>query len=166
MYKSIRYLSLLTIVLLFTLNPALAGSGKDSVSTNFTAEANVLPGGKAHVAMIFEIYGFAETKNQDSPFYKASYQCRGYLHVENKKYITDTGFCVYTRSDGDQVFLIYETENGEVGKGGKGKVTLAGGTGKWEGLAGGGSLVRTPHPRPSKSHFVGYQNFEISWKTP
>jgi hypothetical protein len=82
-------------------------------------------------------------------------------------YKDDSGFCDYTRPDGDKIYSTYEATGMLGGKAGKGTITLVGGTGKCAGIQGGGEFDRLPGFRPAaKGTFQGMNKSKVNWKMP
>lgn len=162
---SISFTLFIFSVLVFSWNPALAGSGKDVSTSHFTVSPKALMGGKAPVFIHYEINGYVETADKNSPLYQASFRCLGGHSFVKGKFDDDNFFCVYTRPGGDLVFIRGKA-SGVAGKSGKGTYTYVGGTGKMAGISGGGTFDRVLITRTIKSVIPGYHVNKGAWKTP
>ena len=113
----------------------------------------------------YEMSGVSLSDSGDGPLHRASVRCLGASHVIRRVYDNDHGFCVHVRPDGDQAFTTYRAAR-TAGVGGTGTFTFVGGTGKLEGLTGGGEYSDTsPHPASTGS-FHGYSKAKAIWKLP
>jgi hypothetical protein len=108
--------------------------------------------------------GISVGDTPDSLLHNASMHCLGSLHAVKGNYNT-SGFCVYTRPDGDLAYLTYEA-TGQLGGGSKGTYKWVGGTGKLTGLEGGGEYTsRTLRPA-AEGNFSAINKGKGNWKLP
>ena len=116
--------------------------GKDSYLTVASGTVKLLPLGKDRVQVAYEMAGAIISDTGKGFMHNGTARCMGSMHVVKGDYDEDSFACVYTASDGDQVFA---TNKGTGKKGAVGKVTitLVGGTGKFAGIQGGGEATRT-----------------------
>ena len=70
-----------------------------------------------------------------------------------------------TDPDGDKVFATWKG-SGNLGKDAKGTYTYVGGTGKYEGITGGGEFTRSGLQPPSKGVWAAITLFKGNWKLP
>jgi hypothetical protein len=95
---------------------------------------------KDQVHSTYEATGISKSEREGSILNNATIYCLGTLHAIKGDY-EDSGYCVYTRLDGDKIFLTFKTA-GKVGGMGKGTAKLIGGTGKCEGVEGNVEFTR------------------------
>lgn len=81
------------------------------------------------------------------------------------EYNNNSGFCVGTRPDGDQIFWTYKTA-GKLGVGAKGTVTLVGGTGKMTGIQGNSEYTEFPMRPAAEGTLQGYIRSKGQYKLP
>jgi hypothetical protein len=67
-----------------------------------------------------------------------------------------SGSCVQTDHDGDKLYMTYEGAKG-------GQIKWVGGTGKYEGLTGSGSLSVEVAPKSAADLFAYTLNYSVSW---
>jgi len=108
------------------------GSGSQAWAWSGTFKA--LPMGQERVEMTWEIMGVVIADTSEDLFHNSSFRCLGALHAVKGEY-NESGFCVATRPDGDQVFFTIKGP-GKLGVGAKGTSTIVGGTGKLTGVQG------------------------------
>lgn len=163
--------TILALLLMVTAGPVIGaemakeGSG-ESVSA-FSGTFKALPMAKERVQMNYESFGVVSEAVPESPIYNTTMHCLGSLHAVRGFYENDSGFCTYTRPDGDIIFLTYSASGQMGGRGGKGTYTIVGGTGKCAGIQGGGEFDRLPGFRPSaKGTFQGMNKAKGHWKIP
>lgn len=98
--------------------------------------------GKDRLQLTYEVMGVSISDTGGGIFHNASVRCLGGFHAVNGAFDDESGSCVYTLPDGDQVFSTHKV-TGKLGVGAKGTYTLVGGTGKMAGITGGGEFTRT-----------------------
>jgi hypothetical protein len=166
--KRLIIASILTVVLLvpFVLiaNAEMAKEGTTSGRTNWIVHYKVLPMGKELAQLNYEAYGVSQSDTGEGLLHNASSHAVGGAMAVKGEYEDDSGLVVFTRPDGDQIFITYKT-SGVAGKSGKGTFTYVGGTGKFVGILGSGEFTRYTL-RPIKKGVVG-ASFSITksqWK--
>jgi hypothetical protein len=162
---------ILALLLLVTAGPVIgaemAKEGSGEGRNVYTGTFKVIPMANERVQMNYEVFGLVADSDSGSPLHNATFHCLGALHAVKGLYDNDFGFCSYTRPDGDMVYLTYEATGMLGGKGGKGTVTLVGGTGKYAGIQGSGEFDRLPGFRPAaKGTFQGINKSKLNWKIP
>jgi hypothetical protein len=108
--------------------------GTTSDTWYWSGTFKALPMGQERVEMTWEIMGVVVGDTPENLFHNGSFRCLGALHAVKGEY-NESGFCVSTRPDGDQVFFTIKGA-GKLGVGGKGTSTIVGGTGKLTGVQG------------------------------
>jgi hypothetical protein len=99
--------------------------------------------GQERIHVTYESFGLSLNDAGEGLFHNASMRCIGANHAVNGAFEDDSGFCVYTHLDGDQIFVTYKA-TGKVGVGSKGTATIVGGTGKLTGIQGSLEFTRVP----------------------
>lgn len=143
---------LLSALIVFSVSPPtlaqVSKEGPISVLAPYTTTSlKSINMGKERSSHAYEIVGVVIGDSPDSILHNASIRCVGAVHM-TKGFIEDTGFCVYLRPDGDQIFSTTNA-TGQVGGGVKRVWTLVGGTGKFVGIAGGGESTSASGIRPA-----------------
>jgi hypothetical protein len=141
----------------------IAKEGTAASTTYYTGTFKSVEMGKERVQMIYEFYGIAVSE-PGNPLHNATLYGVGSLHAVNGNY-TSSGFGVYTRRDGDKVYMTYKNK-GKLGVGSKGVYTFVGGTGKLTGIEGGGEYVGTALAPAAEKSFQGFNKAKGSWKIP
>lgn len=116
------------------------GTGKSHAV--YSGTLKVLPLGKGEAQIQYEVAGITMSDTGEGLLHNASVRCMGGMHVVNGEFNDESGACVYTRPDGDQVFQVHKAA-GKAGVAAKGTFTFVGGTGKLAGIQGGGEFVRS-----------------------
>ena len=116
--------------------------GSSSSLVALAGTVKVIQAGKDQFQLTYEVMGVSISDTGEGILHNASVRCVGGLHAVNGAYDDESGSCVYTRPDGDQVFSTYKA-TGKQGAVAKGTYTLIGGTGKMAGITGGGEFTRT-----------------------
>jgi hypothetical protein len=159
---------ILTLLLLATAGPVvgeeIAKEGSASGKTYWVGTFDVLPMGEERVQMNYVAHGISVGDNEKNIFHNASGHVVGGLHAVKGAY-EDSGFCTFTRPDGDKLFFTYKA-SGTLGKSAKGTFTYVGGTGKFVGLQGGGEFTRYSLRPPSKGFFASFSVSKANWKLP
>ena len=148
--------------------PARAQLSREGTYTSTMAQSGtfrILRMGEERWQITYEMSGVSLSDSGDGPLHRASVRCLGASHVIRRAYDNDHGFCVHVRPDGDQAFTTYRAA-GTTGVGGTGTFTFVGGTGKLEGLTGGGEYSDRSSHATSTGTFHGYSNTRASWKLP
>jgi hypothetical protein len=97
--------------------------------------------GKDRLQLSYDVMGVSTSPTGEGLLHNASMHCVGGMHVVNGTFDDESGSCVYTRPDGDQVFTRHKAA-GKMGVEAKGTVTYVGGTGKMAGITGTGEFTR------------------------
>ena len=120
-----------------TAEMAMQGSGPTEFA--FHGTFKMLSMGRGLVQLNYEVFGLNTESPPESPFYMATCNCLGSLFAAKGVYEDDSGLCIYVRPNGDKIFATYKAKGQMGGKEAtKGKFTIVGGTGKCEGITGGG----------------------------
>lgn len=114
--------------------------GKISGTQILSGTVQVVPLGKDQSRLSYDVVG-ARLAEGDL-FHNATVRCIGSLTVINNSWDDETGNCITTRPDGDQVFTALKG-SGKSGGEAKGTWTFIGGTGKLAGIQGSGEFTRT-----------------------
>jgi len=136
-------------------------SGTGAYSSTFKA----LPMGQERLQMTYELMGVIIGDTSEDLFHNASWRCLGALHAVKGEFNYNSGFCVATRPDGDQIFWTYKTA-GKLGGGNKGTWTYVGGTGKLTGIQGNGEVTDFPMRPAAEGTFQGYVRTKSQYKLP
>lgn len=106
----------------------------------------VVPLGKDRARLAYDVSG-ARVGEPSDILHNASIRCVGALTVVAGSFDDESGVCILTRPDGDQVFSSFKGA-GKAGAQAKGTYKYTGGTGKFAGIEGGGEWTRY-NVRPS-----------------
>ena len=159
---------ILTLLLMTAAGPVvgeeIATEGSTSGKTYWTGTFDVLPMSKERVQMNYVGYGISVSDTGKGIFHNASGHVVGGLHAVKGAY-EDSGFCTFTRPDGDKLFFTYKA-SGTLGKSAKGTFTFVGGTGKFVGIQGGGEFTRNSLRPPAEGVFASFSVTKAEWKLP
>jgi hypothetical protein len=114
--------------------------GKTSGMTVLSGSFQVVPLGKDQVRGTYDVMGVRIGDTADI-LHNASTRCLGAMTIINGGFDDESGVCISTRLDGDQVFTAHKV-TGKVGGEAKGTWKFIGGTGKLAGIQGGGEFTR------------------------
>lgn len=114
--------------------------GSLSFGNVFSGTVKIMALGKERSQVSYEIMGVATSPTGEGLLHNSSVRCMGGFQAVNGEF-ANSGSCIYTRPDGDQVFAIYK-DGGKMGTPVKGTFTLVGGTGKMAGITGSGEFTR------------------------
>jgi len=106
-----------------------------------SATLRVLPMGKDRLQFSYDTMGGSISPSGEGLMHNASMRCVGGMHIVNGAWEDESGSCVITRPDGDQIFNTYRA-SGKVGGEVKGVTTITGGTGKLAGITGQSEFTR------------------------
>jgi hypothetical protein len=144
----------------------LPKEGTSAGTASFSGAFKALPMGQERVQMTYEVFGVNLLDGGEGLLHNTSFRCLGALHAIKGVYEDDSGFCVYTRPDGDQAFQTYKA-TGRLGVGGKGTGVLVGGTGKLTGIQGTSEFTRNSSLKSSaEGTFQGFNRHKGSFKLP
>jgi hypothetical protein len=167
--KKTALVLILGIVLLAVFGPEakaqIPKEGTTSLTTSYSGTFKILAMGQERVQMTYEVMGVHIGDTPKDLFHNASFRCIGTFHAVKGEYNDESGFCVSTLPDGDQVFTTLKG----VGKmGGIGKVTLThvGGTGKLVGIQGSIEGTRIDVRPAAEGTFQGYDREKGHYKLP
>ena len=122
------------VVLTTGANAQIPKEGATSGTCAYSGTFKALPMGQERVQMTYESMGVLIGDTSNDLLHNASLRCLGALHAVKGEY-NNSGFCVATRPDGDQIFWTYKS-TGKLGGGANGSTTTVGGTGKMAGIQG------------------------------
>lgn len=101
-----------------------------------------------HLYIVVDAEGMGYiTEDRDSVMFGAGGPCYGIIEMQGDKLLQNTGYCVRTDPDGDQVRVDWTMEGFRDGLWGFGKWEIAGISGKWIDSSGGGSFEYRKGPR-------------------
>ncbi|MBI5069501.1 MAG: hypothetical protein HZB56_14800 [Deltaproteobacteria bacterium] len=121
--------------------PALPKEGTYVYTNVLSATVKVLPLGKDRLQFAYDTVGASVSPSGEGLMNNSSVRCVGGMHIVNGAWEDESGSCVITRPDGDQIFNTYRA-SGKVGGEVKGVTTITGGTGKLAGITGQSEFVR------------------------
>ena len=130
----------------------------------YSATFKALPMGQERVQMTYENMGVIIGDTGNEILHNTSVRCLGALHAV-KGATNNSGFCVGTRPDGDQIFWTYQS-TGKVGVGAKGTSTIVGGTGKLTGIQGSSEFTDRSLRPAAEGTFQGYSRIKGQYKLP
>jgi hypothetical protein len=143
--RRIVLVSILALAVVVTFvpisNAEMAKEGSTSGKITWIVHYKFLPMGKERVQINYEGYGVALSDTGEGLLHNASGYVVGSAHSFKGRYEDDSGMVVFTRPDGDQIFITYKCA-GEAGKVGRGTTAFVGGTGKFVGIQGNGEFTR------------------------
>jgi len=168
--KKILVAFILVFALVLTYAPgvtaemAMEGSGPSELA--YHGIFKMLSMGRNLVKMNWEVFGVSTGSPPESPLYMTTCHCMGSLYAVKGVYNDSTGFCVYVRPDGDKIFMTLQSKGALGGKvGQKGTFEFVGGTGKCEGITGGGEYNGIPGFQTDvKGSFFGMNKTKVHWK--
>jgi hypothetical protein len=117
---------------------------KEGITSSLSAvggTVKVMQVGKDRLQLTYEVTGVSISDTGEGILHNASMRCLGGFHAVNGAFDDESGSCVFTRPDGDQVFATTKS-TGKLGVGAKGTYTIVGGTGRMAGISGGGETTR------------------------
>ena len=160
---------ILCIVLLAVFGPEAKAQvpkeGTTSFTCAFSGTPKVLPMGQESVQITYEFMGVIIGDTPEDFFHNASNRCLGALHAVKGEFNDESGFCVMTRPDGDQIFWTYK-DAGQLGGIAKGTFTIVGGTGKLVGIQGSTEYTGYPVRPAAEGTFQGYIRNKGQYKLP
>jgi hypothetical protein len=168
MKKSVLVL-ILSIVLLAAFGmEAKAQIPKEGTISNtlaYSGTFKAIPMGQERLQMTYEVMGVFIGDTNEDLFHNASFRCLGALHAVKGEFNDESGFCVCTRLDGDQIFLTYKA-TGKVGVRAKETQAIVGGTGKLAGIQGNAEYTRFSVRPVAEGTFQGYEKGKGQYKLP
>ena len=151
-------------------NAQMAKEGSLTGMTFYSGTMKVIAMEKERAQVNYEVTGISRGQDEQSPLYNTSIHCLGSLHAIKGPYENDSGFCVFARTDGDQIFMTYEAKgrmgvtDGSVS--GKGTWRLVGGTGKCAGIDGSGVFERHGLRAAAPGTFNSFTTSKGTYKLP
>ncbi len=139
--------------------------GAQSYIIGFSGTYKTVAMGQERIQITYEVLGVIVSDASDCILQNASLRCIGSYHVIKGAYEDDSGFCVCTRPDGDQLFTSYKA-SGRLGAVGKGTVMYVGGTGKFAGIQGSGEFSRISVRPAAEGTLQGYNRVKDQYKLP
>ena len=167
--KKTVFVLILAIVLLAVFGPDSKAQGLKEASTScnivYSGTFKALPMGQERLQFTYEIMGVAIGDTPEDFHHNASFRCVGGFHAVKGEFKDDSGFCVFTRPDGDKIFSTYKAA-GKMGGEAKGTFTIVGGTGKLVGIQGDGEFPRFAVRPAAEGTFQGYARWKGQYKLP
>ena len=114
---------------------AIPKTGNISARKVLSVTLKTLPLGKERVQLIYESLGAITSDTGEGLVHNASARCLGAFRALNGVIDDEAGSCVYTRPDGDQMFVEYKA-TGRLGGEARGTAAIVGGTGRLAGIQG------------------------------
>jgi len=139
--------------------------GTSSFTHAYNATFKLLPMGQERVQMTYEVMGVTISNTPEDLFHNSSIRCLGALHAVKGEFNDESGFCVNTRPDGDQIFSTFKA-TGKLGVNAKGTFTVVGGTGKLVGIQGSGEFTRIDLRPAAEGTIQGYVRGKGHYKLP
>ena len=115
--------------------------GKTAGTNILSGSFQVVPLGKDQARMSYDVMGVRLSDGGADILHNSSIRCLGALTITNGSFDDESGVCIFTRPDGDQVFAAIKAA-GKIGADAKGTFRITGGTGKLTGIQGGGEFTR------------------------
>jgi hypothetical protein len=167
MKGNIKKMAVLVIILVAFGTEAKAQipkEGTSSCTNSYSGTFKALPMGQERVQMTYESMGVTICDSGENLFHNASFRCLGALHAVKGEY-NNSGFCVATRPDGDQIFSTYKSV-GKLGGGAKGIFTIVGDTGKLTGIEGNSEYTEFFMRPAAEGTFQAYNRAKGQYKLP
>jgi len=163
---TLALLSFLVIIAAFgSAQAQIPKEGSSSYIIGYSGTYKTVAMGQERIQITYEVLGVIVSDASDCILQNASLRCIGSYHVIKGAYEDDSGFCVCTRPDGDQLFTSYKA-SGRLGGVGKGTVTYVGGTGKFTGIQGSGEFTRIGVRPAADGTLQGYNRVKDHYKLP
>jgi len=167
MKKAITALVLTMVILVvfgMEARAQIPKEGTTSFVTSFSGTGKRLIMGQEDFQSVYEVTGANISDTDDDLLHNTSYRCLGALHAVKGEF-NNSGFCVATRPDGDQIFWTLKA-TGKMGVGSKGTSTFVGGTGKLTGIQGGGEYTEFFVRPAAEGTFQGVTRSKGQYKLP
>jgi hypothetical protein len=163
---TLALLSFLVIIAAFgSAQAQIPKEGSSSYIIGYSGTYKTVAMGQERIQITYEVLGVIVSDASDCILQNTSVRCVGSYHVIKGAYEDDSGFCVCTRPDGDQLFTSYKA-SGRLGGVGKGTVTYVGGTGKFTGIQGSGEFTRIGVRPAADGTLQGYNRVKDHYKLP
>jgi hypothetical protein len=167
MKKALMMLILTSLLLATTVNvfgEEMAKEGTTTGKNYVSGTATVLPMGEERLQMNYEGSGVTINDSGKGFLHNSAVYFLGSVHAV-KGELEDAGFMVITPPDGDKVYSIYKG-SGTFGKPVRGTYTFTGGTGKYEGVQGGGEFTRYNLQNAAEGVWTSMSILKTSYKLP
>jgi len=116
--------------------------GSTSGMAVFSGAVKMMAVGTDRAQFSYDVMGVMISDAGEGILHNASIRCMGGMQVASGAFDNESGSCVITRPDGDQIFQVIKG-TGKTAAAAKGTYTYVGGTGKMAGITGGGEYTRT-----------------------
>lgn len=127
-------------ILLPIANSEMAKEGSNTRTAYYSGPLKAIAMGQERFNTTYEANAICIRDREDSPFHNATVYCLGAIKAVKGDFV-DSGFCKYTRTNGDEIHLTYEAK----GKLGNSSINesfkLVGGKGACKGIEGEGESV-------------------------
>jgi hypothetical protein len=163
------YIVSIIAVLMFTvagnvLCEEMAKEGTTTGKNYVSGTSTVLPMGEERLQMNYKGSGVTINDNGKGFLHNSAVYFLGSIHAV-KGELEDAGFMVITPPDGDKVYSTYKG-SGTFGKPVKGTYTFTGGTGKYEGVQGGGEFTRYNLQNAAEGVWTSMSILKTNYKLP
>lgn len=143
----------------------MAKEGNLSFTMGYTITFKDIGGQEIRVRT-YELLGATTSDSGEGPLHNSSVRCVGALRVVKGSIDDESGLCVYTQPDGDQIFMTYKGTKGKVGVTARGTGTFVGGTGKMNGMDGSCEWLRVMLRPAAEGTGQGYNRVKGNYKLP
>ena len=163
------YIVFIIAVLMFTVAgnvfcEEMAKEGTTTGKNYVSGTATVLPMGEERLQMNYEGSGVTINDNGKGFLHNSAIHFIGSLHAV-KGVFEETGFMVITPPDGDKLYSTFKS-SGTFGEPIKGTWTFTGGTGKYEGVQGGGEFTRYALRNATEGVWTATSVLKTNYKLP
>ena len=168
MKKAITALVLSLVVLIafgIEAKAQIPKEGTISFTSGYSGTYKVLTMDRERMQITYEPMGVNIGDTPEDLFHNSSFRCLGSLHAVKGEYTDDSGFCVATRPDGDQIFSTYKG-TGKLGGIEKAICTIVGGTGKLVGIQGSFEFTGIALRPAAEGTFQEYSRNKGQYKLP
>jgi hypothetical protein len=164
-------LSISLLALVLASSPAVAQStlpkeGSVAFSVTFHGTGRTVSMGEDLLQTSYEAIGGTLAEKEANFPDRMSVRCVGSSRVVKGTLEAEMGMCEYTDVSGEKLFTTYTVAKGELPGTAVSKHTLAGGTGKYTGIAGGWDGVRRSLRSPIEGQGVSISTYKGSYKLP
>jgi len=144
----------------------IAKEGNLSFTIGYTITFKDVGMGQEIRVRTYELLGATISDSGEGPLHNSSVRCVGALRVVKGNIDDESGLCVCTKPDGDQIFMTYKAATGKVGVTAKGTGTFVGGTGKMTGFDGSCEWSRVMLRPAAEGTGQGYNRVKGNYKLP
>ena len=147
--------------------PAFAADYSATSSFSWITSGTTYALEEGHFVFAGDFSGLALPETGDGPLAQIiTYVCPGIFDIGGPA----QGFCVGTDADGDKVFAVWSSVAAEAMPGtiagGDGEITYTGGTGKFEGITGGGTFFSNTVSILPNGSIAGFTPLNITYTIP